>query len=101
MSWFLILVGCVVALALIHVALHIYYSNGVSRVDQIKIQMAHLEPISYMPPRNRPKTETKPIDFNISFPFLNEFAIELYQVIRLFRQVILSIITPTLYAFVG
>jgi len=98
MSWWVILFWCFVALFCIHIALQIYYANRVSRVDQIKIQMARLEPVPYLPTR---RTDHPPPIGETLYAAITEFVGEIDRGIRWLGQVILSIVSPKLYAFIG
>jgi hypothetical protein len=98
MYWLVWLFWAFVAVFCVHIALQIYYANRVSRVDQIKIQMARLEPVPYFPSRN---DEKPPLLATELYTAIAGIADEFYKGIRWLRQAILSVLSPKLYAFVG
>ena len=98
MSWWVVLFWAFVAVFCVHIALQIYYANRVSRVDQIKIQMARLEPLPYLPTRNDRKP---PLLINQVYQAITGVLDEIYQGVAWLRQAILVVLSPKLYAFIG
>ena len=96
--WFVILFWTLVAGFCINIALQIYFDNRVSRVDEIKIRMARLEPLPYVPERNKSKPTLLSEEIYLA---ISGIADEIHQGIQWMRHVIISIVSPKLYAIIG
>ena len=104
MTWFAIISWFFIFYVCLNIALQIYYKNKTPKPEQIKIQMARLDPIGYLPQRQTTQKAENKENLGWYDSFIQHIANvvnEISEGFRIIRQCIISILSPKLYAIIG